>query len=138
MWDQAVAAAEQAGLLVLDCTGNHGFIGPCWFSGADWEDPAGCTPGFPGKPGGGYPPDHILAPTSPRTTAEEYGQGNFGFQYTGKGGLSWAIPYVAGVLALGWQTRPAKRCGWKIPSPLQRITSPPGRQSVTNPHSRFD
>jgi serine protease AprX len=106
MWDQAVASAEQAGLLVLDCTEGHGFIGPCWFSGADWEDPACCTPGFPGQPGGGYPPGLILAPASPRTTAEEYDQGDFGFQYNGKGGLSWAIPYVAGVLALGWQTRP--------------------------------
>ena len=83
LWDQAVAAAEQTGLLVLDCTAHHGFVGPCWLSGADPEDPACYTPGFPGQPAGGCPPGHILAPTSPRTTAEEHDQGNFGYQYTG-------------------------------------------------------
>jgi serine protease AprX len=30
----------------------------------------------------------------------------YGYQYTGVGGLSWSIPYAAGVLALGWQVNP--------------------------------
>ncbi len=48
----------------------------------------------------------LLVPTSPRTVAEEYIKGDFGYQYDGEGGLSWAIPNCAGVLALGWQVRP--------------------------------
>ena len=133
MWDQAVAAAEQAGLLVLDCTAHHGFIGSCWFSGADWEDPACCTPGFPGQTGGGYAVDRILAPTSPRTTAEEYDQGEFGFQYTGKGGLSWAIPYVAGVLALGWQKRPDLDAKTIVDELFQTTYSPIGNAKIIHP-----
>jgi hypothetical protein len=38
--------------------------------------------------------------------AEEYIQGKYSYQYTGRGGLSWAEPYLVGVLALGWQLRP--------------------------------
>lgn len=41
-----------------------------------------------------------------RTTAEEYVKGECAYQYCGQGGLSWGIPYGAGVLALGWQARP--------------------------------
>ncbi len=104
-WDKAVARAEAAGILVLDCTQNHGIIGACFVDpGSDREDPASYKPGFPGREGSH--PGHLLVPTSPRTTAEEYRKGECGYQYTGRGGLSWAIPYAAGVLAMGWQVRP--------------------------------
>jgi subtilisin family serine protease len=33
-------------------------------------------------------------------------KGDCSYQYTGRGGLSWSIPYAAGVLALGWQIDP--------------------------------
>ena len=33
-------------------------------------------------------------------------QGDSQYTYWGVGGLSWGIPYAAGVLALGWQLRP--------------------------------
>jgi hypothetical protein len=105
MWDEACSRAEKTGILVLDCTSHHGFIGPCWYDANDPENVAKCKPGFPGmemeiKPG------KLLVPASPRTTAEEYEKGKFGYQYCGRGGLSWAIPYCSGVLALGWQLRP--------------------------------
>jgi hypothetical protein len=107
LWDQAFAWAEQEGILVLDCTQHRGRTGPCWFplSGGGHEDPAGCMPGYPGM----TPhilPGRILAPASPRTTAEEYEKGDYGYQYNGRGGLSWTPPYIAGILALGWQERP--------------------------------
>jgi subtilisin family serine protease len=35
MWDTACARAEKAGILVLDCTGHHGVLGPCYFDGSD-------------------------------------------------------------------------------------------------------
>jgi hypothetical protein len=50
--------------------------------------------------------DRLLVPCSPRTTAEEYVKGQCEYQYCHRGGLSWGIPYCAGVLALGWQVRP--------------------------------
>jgi len=105
MWDLVCARAEAAGLLVLDCTNHHGFIGPCWYNPHAPESIIGCMPGYPGQ-AAETSPGHILVPTCPRTTAEEYNKGDFGYQYYGRGGLSWAIPYCAGVLALGWQVKP--------------------------------
>jgi len=107
LWDRAFAWAEQEGILVLDCTQHRGRTGPCWFSlaGGGREDPANCMPGYPGmRPN--ILPGRILAPASPRTTAEEYDKGDYGYQYNGRGGLSWTPPYIAGILALGWQERP--------------------------------
>ncbi len=106
LWDAACARAETAGILVLDCTTHHGCIGPCYYDAAAPEDVSRCKAGFPGKPGAGAQSGRLLVPCSPRTTAEEYVQGECGYQYCGQGGLSWSIPYCAGVLALGWQVRP--------------------------------
>jgi subtilisin family serine protease len=106
MWDTACARAEKAGILVLDCTGHHGVLGPCYFDGSDPEAVSKCKPGFPSKPGMPIRPDRLLVPCSPRTVAEEYVKGDCAFQYYGQGGLSWGIPYAAGILALGWQARP--------------------------------
>ena len=109
-WDPACARAEKAGMLVLDCTGHHGFIGPCFYDAADPDNVAKCKPGFPSPPSlsarRGPQDKSLLVPCSPRTTAEEYVRGQCGYQYCGQGGLSWSIPYCAGVLALGWETRP--------------------------------
>jgi serine protease AprX len=104
-WDAACARAEKAGILVLDCTHHRGIVGPCYYDAKRPEDVTRCTPGFPGVQGGGYT-DLILAITSPRTQAEVYEPGKFGYQYMGRGGLSWGIPYCAGVLAMGWQIAP--------------------------------
>jgi subtilisin family serine protease len=104
MWDQACVRAEAAGILVLDCTRHHGFIEKCWYNTRVPESVAGCTPGHP-KEGVYFSPDKILAPAWGRTIAEESSKGDFGYIY-GRGGVSWSIPYCAGVLALGWQLRP--------------------------------
>ena len=105
MWDNACALAEAENILVLDCTTHRGIISPCWYNRSAPESIIRCTPGLPGRKAGNYP-ERILVPTCPRTTAEEYQKGDFSYQYCGRGGLSWAIPYCAGVLALGWQVRP--------------------------------
>jgi serine protease AprX len=104
MWDQAYARAEAAGILVLDCTSHHGFIGKCWYNARVPESVSACTPGDPRY--SYHTTDHLLVPSAPRTTAEEYDKGDCSYQYCGTGGLSWSIPYCAGVLALGWQLRP--------------------------------
>ena len=109
-WDPACERAEKAGILVLDCTQHHGFVGPCYYDASDSENVAKCKAGFPSRPEMSAAKDlqsrRILVPCSPRTTAEEYTKGECGYQYCGQGGLSWSIPYCAGVLALGWEARP--------------------------------
>ena len=55
---------------------------------------------------GNQPKDLILAPVGFRTTAETYEKGVYSYQYDAQGGTSWAIPYAAGALALGWQINP--------------------------------
>ncbi len=105
MWDAACARAAAAGVLVLDCTQHRGIIGPCYYDLDRPDDLAQVTPGFPGRPMEAGR-KLVLAPCSRRTEAEEYDEGIYGMQYTGRGGLSWSIPYAAGVLALGWQVKP--------------------------------
>jgi len=108
MWDQAVLAAQQNGILVLDCRDNAvtGFIWPAFYDPSDPENPAACTGGSPKSGGYRIPDSGIGVPNSRRTTAEEYNEGSPSYVYWGQGGLSWAIPYAAGVLALGWQVNP--------------------------------
>ena len=105
MWYEACDRAEAAGILVLDCTSHRGFISRCWYDVDSPEEPCECTTGAPG-----YAPwfstVNIHAPSSMRTSAEQYDAGEFSYQYTGRGGPSWSIPYCAGVLAMGWQVQP--------------------------------
>lgn len=104
MWDRACDRAEIAGILVLDCTSHRGFIGKCWYNARVPESIVQCNPGDPRYD---YKiSERLLAPTAPRATAEQYDKGNFSYQYCGTGGLSWAIPYCAGVFAMGWQVNP--------------------------------
>jgi len=112
MWDRACARAEAVGIMVLDCTDSRhrGFIGRCWYNATYPESLVKCNPWAPPNREFSFNPNDIsiLVPSSPRTTAEDGGDGKFGYryQYCGKGGLSWAIPYCAGVLAMGWQVNP--------------------------------
>jgi len=108
-WDEAVAEAQKDGILVLDCRDGYdtGIIVPGYY---DFDSPDDITlfkTGFPEHPYGGKEDNAIFVPTSFRTTAEQYNAGVESYQYTGQGGLSWGIPYAAGVLALGWQVDPA-------------------------------
>lgn len=107
MWDEAVLAAQKEGILVLDCRDDEetGIIVPAFYDPENPEDVSMCTGGFPSSTGR-VKSTQIGVPTSYRTVAEEYTEGSPSYQYTGEGGLSWGIPYAAGVLALGWQVNP--------------------------------
>ncbi|MGB2865480.1 MAG: S8 family serine peptidase, partial [Sedimentisphaerales bacterium] len=106
MWDQACTRAESNGIMVLDCTSHRGFISRCWYDAGDPESVGKCNPGGP-KGGFRLDPTHIYVPSSCRTTAQHYDyHGRNSYIYWGRGGLSWSIPYCAGVLAMGWQVRP--------------------------------
>lgn len=101
-WDEAVKRAEAARITVLDCTFSRRFVAACWREKGDVEDPASYRPGYPGidlAPSNGY----LLIPGAPRTVAEENERGKAAYAYTGRSPLNWAVPYCAGVLALGWQ-----------------------------------
>jgi serine protease AprX len=115
LWDEAVQRAQDKGILVLDCTWQHGFVSLCWLDPKNRESVEACTPGFRN---GTVEVDegHIHVPSTPRTVAEADEDGTFGYAYDGggrrsrrpkaKNGYSDTIPYTAGILALGWQIRP--------------------------------
>lgn len=132
-WDKAVANAEKEGILVLDCTEVHGVIASCWYSSADPENVQWCTPGFPGMSSSGRGSKYICVPSSPRTSAEEYVKGDYSYQYTGRGGLSWSIPYAAGVLALGWQIDPALTADEVISLLFESAYKPDEKTNIIDP-----
>ena len=105
MWDKAVSEAKADGLLVLDCRVgcDTGIIAPGYFDSEHPDDITQFCTGFPPNNGYSHPRNVIFAPSSFRTTAEQYTSEKVSYQYTGRGGLSWGIPYAIGVLALGWQ-----------------------------------
>ena len=109
-WDAAVEEAKAAGILVIDCRLNDetGFVRRGYY---DLDAPDNLSHFIPGSPqrdesSGPFDEKHIYAPASCRTQAEEYAADENHWQYTGDGGHSWTIPYVAGVLAMGWQVDP--------------------------------
>ncbi len=106
MWDSAYNKAINAGILVIDCNQDHGITNPCYYDFNYPEDISKCTFGYPGIDFNIEDSTKIFVPASYRTTAEEYNKGAFSYQYTGCGGLSWAEPYLVGILALGWQLHP--------------------------------
>lgn len=112
LWDAAVRDAEAAGLLVIDGTEHHGFLGPCNLDRSDPENPAKCRVIY-ARGAASFFKGRLLVPTGPRTTAEEYYRGENSYQYCGlqkdttfSSGSSWAMPYASGVAALGLQLRP--------------------------------
>ena len=103
----AVEIAQAEGILILDCRNDEktGIIGPAYYDSSFPEDVTKCSTGFTDQPFV-LQKNTIGVPSSRRTVAEEYIDGAQSFAYFGLGGLSWAIPYAAGVLCLGWQINP--------------------------------
>ncbi|MBN2313164.1 MAG: S8 family serine peptidase, partial [Sedimentisphaerales bacterium] len=110
MWDKACARAEGDGIMVLDCTDSRrGFIRRGWYDLGDPENVSKFNLGSPPKREFKVDPAEtsLYVPSSCRTTAQHYDyHDRISYIYWGRGGLSWAIPYCAGVLAMGWQVRP--------------------------------
>lgn len=112
LWEEAVLAAEKEGIMVIDCRSEAetGFVFSSYFDFEDREDVTKSKPGYPGKyiidPTHEGLKKYLLAPASYRTLAQERKSGEIRYRYEGVGGQSWAVPYVAGVLALGWQVNP--------------------------------
>ena len=131
----AFMRAEKEGILVLDCTYEHGAIfGASSCNYENPEDVSLCRPksayriaiapyhyeGEAQEIYTGEEPDETMLriPTSYKTLPEtvEAGDGTYAYRYRydSKGQLSWAIPYAAGVLAMGWQVSPGASAGEMI------------------------
>lgn len=103
-WDAAYERALKAGILVLDCTYEHGYTNPCTLDMYDPDTVAKCIPQWNGPTDS--PHKRIYVPMSHRSMAVENSDPIFSYQYVGLGGLSWTVPYLSGVLAMGWQVNP--------------------------------
>lgn len=119
LWEKAVAEAQKDGIFVIDCrTGQDvgqgtAFVFSSYCDLADKDNVSKYKPGYPKADtnnGDNYSDEcwksELFAPASLRTCAQEYATGIFSYRYDGSGGQSWAVPYVSGVLALGWQVNP--------------------------------
>jgi subtilisin family serine protease len=111
-WEEAVARAEKAGVLVVDGTLHQGFLAPCNLDPKAPDEVSRCVP-IPTQRGPRLFAGRLFVPVAPRTVAEEYSTRVMGYQYCGwmdhtlgMFGTSWSMPYCAGVLALGWQVNP--------------------------------
>lgn len=104
-YNQAYQRATDAGILVLDATFEHGMTSRCKYDLNDPDNVAKCIPEYLGP--FDCPNKRIYIPTSRRSMATGGSkETNFSYQYTGQGGDSWSVPYLAGVLAMGWQVNP--------------------------------
>ncbi|MCL2461118.1 MAG: hypothetical protein FWF44_00495 [Defluviitaleaceae bacterium] len=108
LYDNTVKLALKQGILVLDCRYgvNTGLIGPAYYDPTSPEDVDKCRGGFPPTVGTGFTGNYVDVPCSYRTVAEELVKGSASYAYWGQGLTNWAVPYGAGILALGWQVNP--------------------------------
>ena len=125
----AFMRAEEEGMVVLDCTNEHGAVfGACAYDYENPEDVSLCRPKsayriaiapyhYDGEAQNIYigdeelPNENMLRvpvnyKTLPETAAGKDQKYDYRYRYDSKGRLSWALPYAAGVLAMGWQVRP--------------------------------
>ncbi len=103
-WEAAYERAMKAGILVLDCTYEHGYTNPCTLDMYDPNNVTKCIPQWDGPINA--PHKRIYVPMSHRSMAIENDDLIFSYQYVGQGGVSWTVPYLSGVLAMGWQVNP--------------------------------
>ena len=98
---RAERAARDAGIIVIDvATIDIGAVRAVPL--ADKNDPSSYVAASWARYWGGC----LYVPTG-RTTADGKANRNNGYIFWEGGGLSWAVPYVAGVIALGLQVDPA-------------------------------
>jgi len=108
-WHAAIERAQAAGILVLDCRPDYEtcVFWPSYFDPDERDD---ITLSRIGNPNGNFldrPSQSLGTPVGYRTTAEIYSDGIPSYSYDAEGGHSWAVPYGAGILALGWQVNPS-------------------------------
>jgi hypothetical protein len=100
-WQQAVQKAEQNGILVLTC--DPTFLRLATLKRLEDRSEPTATDYSRGMIG--YPEATLCVPAANRTFASF--RGPHVYTYDRTGGLSWTVPYLAGVAALAWQVNPA-------------------------------
>ncbi|HEY5912440.1 MAG TPA: S8/S53 family peptidase [Verrucomicrobiae bacterium] len=100
-WSEAVKKAEENGILVVTC--DPQFLRLATLKRLE----TGPEPGANDYVRGlfGYPAGALCVPAANRTLASF--RGSRCYTYDRTGGLSWTVPYVAGVAALAWQVDPS-------------------------------
>lgn len=100
-WKQAVQRAEEANILVVTCDPDFLRIGTLQrIENRPELRPADYSRGLYFSPGAA-----LCVPAANRTLASFRGPGCY--TYDRRGGMSWTVPYLAGVAALGWQIDPS-------------------------------
>jgi subtilisin family serine protease len=99
-WKAAVAKASDNGVLVVTCDPTFLRLGTLRRDPAkDPNDPSSYKAGRYFAPGAA-----LCVPAGNRTTASHYGKDVY--TYYIEGGMSWTVPYLAGLAALGFQVNP--------------------------------
>jgi len=99
-WRQALQKAEQANILVVTCDPDFLHIGTLRrIENHDEPQPGDYQRGLYGRPDA-----VLLVPAANRTLASFRGCQVYTYDRTG--GMSWTVPYLAGVAALAWQVDP--------------------------------
>jgi hypothetical protein len=100
-WKQAVKKAEDEGILVVTC--DPAFLRLATLKRNESSPdpgPADYRRGLFGSPSA-----VLCAPAANRTIASLWGPHSYTYDRTG--GMSWTVPYLAGVAALAWQIDPS-------------------------------
>jgi subtilisin family serine protease len=103
-WNEAIRKAEKEGIMFIDTTERSGdCVGGGASEGKDNVDNYDLALFFkePEKVDKGKA---IIVPCDYRTMASQTGPEEY--MYNGKGGMSWSVPYLAGIFALVLQIRP--------------------------------
>jgi subtilisin family serine protease len=100
LWEKVVDHAAKEGILVVTCDPdflNYGTL--ALIPGKDPENPSNYRRGKYSASN-----DVLLVPTGNKTIASYYGSKVYTYDRTG--GMSWAVPYLAGLAVLAYQVNP--------------------------------
>ena len=103
MWDEIVSIAERSNITIFDCTEGRKF-GACWRDPYNPDDFSKVKPGYPQDENKESGSELVLFPISQKTVAEEYDEGEYGYQYVPNSGATWALAEYVGTLALWMQS----------------------------------
>jgi len=104
-WIQAIKNAREAGIIFVDAGGSAGmdFVGGGSLDKENVEK-YDFAMFMKKEHKTGRLPEGIVIPSDYRTMASRKGENEY--MYNGEGGMSWSVPYLAGIFALALQTNP--------------------------------
>jgi len=132
-WKKALKRAAKSGLVVVHCSLDIAGLERPLDSDPDRADQYVISHSF--ERAAKMPPGLLYVPMDGRTVADPAGPSDYTFWAAG--GLSWTAPYVAGVIALGFQVDPELKAEEIFP--LLKTTGAPFRDGVIiNPPAFVD